>query len=900
MSMPSAVHSLAQEFRESKGRRNGDLSGSASPHPLSSGRRGFSLNAKYDRIGGSNRSGRKVWQEMTAKRQAERLEKEQALRAKMGLGEIRQTRKNDIWDKGYVQKKPPSLADLDRTKAAPPPAWLQAAAARSDVTGLMGAYAKKNQAKAAAQAEEELYAKYQQNHNSFRESTPSLNSHPYHHQQYIPYNQHDYIPSLQQQGFRRNSQTSLPLTYSQVDGREKYHHPIQYQPQTSPSFQPSFQQAQHNNQQQPFDHSLYPSSNRSTQFLLPRQSNNFLQPFNGYLPDATSTPQHNISRSQVGNHISSDATDSQEPFYPSSTSSYVGNTILQNHPHHAEHPDPTVQRHPNYVQQSSQTRDNGHRVRFQPVPQYFEISPAESSVPTLQGTANGPPFMNSVPTQGVHQTYQDLQSHVPHYNQAQLAHSHQTSNQVNPDWVPQVSVQNNALPVGLDNGLPPQLQRVHQDIVALRQGKRRKQEEDQRRPFEHKSLSKAVIEDLEKIADETVDELDLLRPELLSIEDEMKNATIGPDYMSQSSKRKRSNHDPNSHSQHNNSTYHHNGQDYQDSSTDDCDSPDTDTSSSSPASMTDDETYFPSTPNSSSMRPYRSKPPKHGIKGRGQKRRRLTYQAPKYLQDHSTNKRVRFGDIGYRSADDIEIDYDTDEDEEEEEIDEVDTSMDPEDYDDYEDYEEYDESMEGLPVSGMEREPKPVKPLSTFADNVIIPSNLINNNDNVKRQAKSNAKKSQNKTDTRRNTNPFTNKKRKFRALSNSQIDAPGEEIEGFSDEDEDELMENWENDEIVLSHPENQNQQQQQQQAQHSNQSQQRGSNRKWLKSYEDQDKLSTVEEEDEGDIDIQDFINHTAYNEKDQKDRPEKKHIGQEQEQVQFWGNGGELGFRIWRDAY
>ncbi|WWC95165.1 hypothetical protein V866_002019 [Kwoniella sp. B9012] len=962
------IQTLAQQFKESLERHKQDPGRSDTPVSLYDKRRNFSYNAKYNRVP-PNAEGRKLYQEMQAKREKERGVKEQTIKEKFGISmnDIQNTKKNDIWNKDYVQRKPTTLSSQATRQT---PSWLKLAAEKSDVTGLMAAYARRHEVESSKPQEDNYISEARRRGDSFHglppapTPSPLPQQSPYHH-----YHENDigYGASNQTRTDVHQGQPIILLHPPQAYQQHQYpenqqflhvhqlraqptlsQQPFQHDPDLTQQNSFSFQDRYplHNNQLVPDDQRYYIDQNIARYPALPSisaqpgtasnilpqswqnggnktlhstQSISSFQPFDGYTPDATSTPQRDNRFLKAPHYPSSGSSHSQQPFYPESGGS------ARDRPHGANHsiPDPLykAQQYPttstNILQyqpmsnqeQYSQTSSaqqfcnpgpdhmdfpgnpyylasstihilrpkNGEpQVRFQNTPEIFHLPPPQLHA-DLSGSIQDGSGITPIPSHQVRQTYHDIHSQY----QNQLTHPQPApmwTDNTSGKWYRPVSapltVHEQA--ANSDSAPPPGLQQAHEEIVKLRKAKRQRELSQSGEP---RRLSVKVVNDLERIADETVDGLDLVRPDMLSLDDQPQgdiSMSSGHTHLSsqfqtpQERSRHRSPHTQNQGWSRNNSRRPHSHHDkyYTDDTETETDS-DSYTSDNTPSSTEDDDAYRPSTHSGESGGPYRSHHSDCSNYSqrtkKSTKRRRTTSKNHRRKYGSQRRKRAKYT---HRPSGRYERFEDTTEDG-------TDTSDQTDERYDPDVGVDINEDMEEDPLPQRQKVPKPVKPLSAIANTVRLPltTEIFKPKSTTRGQANMMAQVRKAQVPT---TDRGKRRKRNVRIPSPAQT-VLGEDIEVFSDEedeeqDDDEVIQD-DTDEIQI------------------NKVKARG---RWLRDYEERDRLSTVEEENEEQEDRTEAYGGDTHREHD------GAQVDERTEEDKFWGEGGDLGFKIWRDGY
>ncbi|WVQ66698.1 uncharacterized protein L199_004887 [Kwoniella botswanensis] len=954
------IQTLAQQFKESLERHKQDPGRSETPVSLYDKRRNFSYNAKYNRVP-PNAQGRKLYQEMQAKREKERGVKEQTIKEKFGISmkDVESTKKNDIWNKDYVQRRPTTLSSQATRHT---PSWLKLAAEKSDVTGLMAAYARRHEVESSKPQEDNYISEARRRGDSFHGLPPAPTPSPL--PQQSPYHQYQennigYGASNQTRIDVHQGQPNILLHPPQAYQQHQYPENQQllhvHQPKAHPtlsqhdpdltqqnSFSFQHQYPLYNNELVSNDQRYYidqgtarypalpsisphsgtasnilPQSwqNGENKTLHSTESISSLQPFDGYTPDATSTPQRDNRFLKAPHYPSSGSTHSQQPFYPESGGSALDRrhgaihsipdplykaqqypTTSMNIPQHNPmsnqeqysqtsstqqsrnpRPDRTVLLNDNpYYQASILTSKNGeHQVRFRSTPEVFFLPPQSHA--DLPGNLQDGSGMTPIPSQQVRQTYQDIHSR----HSIPLPHP-----QPSPGWTDNTATSwyqpvSGPLPVheqaaNIDSAPPAGLQQAHEEIVKLRKAKRQKKSSQSGKA---QRLSAKVVNDLERIADETVDELDLLRRDMLSLDDQPQGViSMASDHTHlsahPSSPRERCLHRSSRTQNHGwrPNTYHpphsHHDEYYTDDTETGTDG-DSYTSDNFLSSMEDDDAYIPSAHSHGSRgysRSHHSDSSSHSQRTkRSSKRRRTTskYHRRKYGSQRRKRPRYTHSPSGRyeRFEDTTEDSTDTSDQTHERYDPDVDIDI--------------DEDMEvDHPLPQRQKVPKPVKPLSAIANTVRLPHTTKSSKPKPTTRRQANVI-----TQVRKAQVPITNATRRKR---NIRIPSPaqtvlGEDIEEFSDDqdeeqDDDEVIQD-DTDEIQT------------------NKVKARG---RWLRDYEERDRLSTVEEENEEQEDKTEAHGGDSHREHDGVQLDERT------EEDKFWGEGGDLGFKIWRDGY
>ncbi|WVW86381.1 hypothetical protein I302_108427 [Kwoniella bestiolae CBS 10118] len=956
------IQRLSQEFKAAQQRRNKDPNPDEIPTTLFDRRRTYhppkgSFGSKPSII-----EGRKQYQEVHARREKEREEKEMALREKLGIGinDIKTTKANDIWDKDYVQRRPATLASqVSRAKAFPE--WLRLAAERSDVSGLMAGYPRRHEVQASDDRQDSPSHQSVSGGSSFNDPPNMSNQ--------LPYNQNPQLDRghNMEQGYTINAYTDvhprydhnnlstnggndqldqLPPQYQQA--RQQYQHSNNYRPRAPPQpslklpYQPtsnSFPNQNpiylHSNNNQWYNHTepnqAQPASSSFNTLMEnnphPQWQDNVgptydaghrgmhqnslpIQPFDGHTPDATSTPQRD-SRfyNNKNNYPSSDYSQGQQPPYQDLRQNHRPQGNQPSYPFMPNIPQgnqqgPTQQYFPQAppvnITPSHQAgpaftpRQNEPQVRFRSTPEVFHLPTPGSTVPSVPTAASGA-GMTPIPSRQVQQTYREIHAQDPNrLTYARPPPSTSTWNsQMQSFQYTDSSGQPGSTGEGMYNETPPaKLQQAHKDIVDL---KKRKKLKNKSSNSDHpQRLSKKVVQTLESMADSTYDELDLLRPDMLSLEDgggDMSMAPVDTHRSLHSSSTKRNS--PRFETSHLHGSRQvqitdHHAHRYRHDSTDDSETEtSTDISDSSLSSSEEDDTYLPSSPHTAHSRrsgksshSRRSDSSRHSAKtSRGKKRGRSSRKRARHQKtyDHRRRKRARSD----RPAERYPVSDDSDSESEQDDQDEY-GALDDERYDHDREHdlnmeEDQDQDRDRSPPREreIERIPKPVKPLSAFANTVNIPPVS-----RVSTKRRSNA-------NTHLGTNANTRRKNKriSRYPFPAQTEKLGDEIEGFSDEDQD--MEAEEDIEMGDVQPQVNNKR---------GRGRSGRSENRWLRTFEEGERLSTVEEEDE-----EENEETQEGNEEGDGDGGEKGlRVEERTEEDLFWGDGGELGFKIWRDGY
>ncbi|WWD03939.1 hypothetical protein V865_001997 [Kwoniella europaea PYCC6329] len=961
------IQTLAQQFKESLERHKQDPGRSETPVSLYDKRRNFSYNAKYNRLP-PNAEGRKLYQEMQAKREKERGAKEQTIKEKFGISmnDVENTKKNDIWNKHYVQRRPTTLSS-QATRYTP--SWLKLAADKSDVTGLMAAYARRHEVESSKPQEDNYISEARRRGDSFHglppAPTPSLLP------QQLPYHQYQennigYGASNQTRTDVHQGQPNILLHPSQAHQQHQYpenqqplhvhqprphptlpQQPFQHDPDLTQQNSFSFQDRYplYNNQLVSDDQRCYIDQSTARYPALPSTSSypgtasnihpqswqnggdethhstqaiSSFQPFDGYTSDATSTPQRDNKFFNVPHYPSSESSHSQQPFYPESGGSALDHHHGANHsipgpPYKAQQYPTTSMNIPQYQQMSNQeqysqtsstqqfynpepdhmvlpgnpyyqtsptsqilTPKNGeHHVRFRSTPEVFHLPPPQSHA-DLSGNIQDGSGMTPTSSHQVRQILHDIHSQY----QNQLAHP-----QPSPGWTDTTSTKwyepvSDSLPAhgqaANRSAPPPGLQQAHEEIVKLRKAKRQREFSQSGEP---RRLSVKVVNDLERIADETVDGLDLLRPDMLNLEDQPHgDISMSSDHTHLSSHpqtpeercQHRSPHTQNHRWSRNNSRRPHSHHDkyYTDDTEIGADS-DSYTSDTTPSTTEDDDAYCPSTHSRESGGPYRSHHSDSSNYSQrtklSTKRRRTTSKHHRRKYGSQRRKRARYT---HSPSGRYERFEDTTKDS-------TDTSNQTDERYDPDVDVDIDEDMEEDPLPPRQKIPKPVKPLSAIANTVRLPPTTKTSKpkSTTRGQASMMAQ-------VRKAQVPITDtgkrRKRNIRIPSPAQT-VLGEDIEVFSNDEDEEQAD----DEIIQDYIDEIQ----------TNTVKARG---RWLRDYEERDRLSTVEEENEEQEDKTEAHGGDTHREHD------GVQVDERTEEDKFWGEGGDLGFKIWRDGY
>ncbi|KAK6909118.1 hypothetical protein I203_103133 [Kwoniella mangroviensis CBS 8507] len=960
------IQTLAQQFKESLERHEQDPGRSETPVSLYDKRRNFSYNAKYNRVP-PNADGRKLYQEMQAKREKERGVKEQSIKEKFGISmnDVESTKKNDIWNKNYVQRRPTTLSSQATRQT---PSWLKLAAEKSDVTGLMAAYARRREVELSKPQEDNYISEACRRGDSFHGLPPAPTPSPLPQQSpYRHYREHNigYGASNQTRTDVHQGQPEVllhpPQTYQQhhyPENQQLLHvhqpraHPTPSQHDSDLNQQNSFSfphQCPHynnqlvlNDQRYYFDQntarysalpstSYYPGTasnilaqswqNGGDKTLHSTESISSFQPFDIYTSDATSTPQRDNRFLKAPHYPSSGSSHSQQPFYPeyggsaldhrhganysipdslykaqqypttsmnipqynpmSNQEQYSQKSSIQHS--HDPQPDRTVLLNGNPYYQASLTSQiltpkNGDQrvhVRFRSTPEVFHLPPQPYA--NLSGNIQDGSGMTPIPSHQVRQTYQDIHSR----HSVPLAHP-----QPSPGWIDNTSTNwyqpvSGPLPVheqaaNINSAPPAGLQEAHEEIVQLRKAKRQKKSSQSGKA---QRLSEKVVNDLERIADGTVDELDLLRPEMLRLDDQPQgDSSMASDHTHllshpQNPREKYHHRSPHTHDDLRNQEVRHRSRSHHDDYyTDDTETntdDDSYTSDNSLSSTEDDDAYIPSAHSHGSRgssHSHRSISSSHSQRIKGStKRRRTTSKTHRRKYGSQRRKRARYTHPSFiryeRLGDTTEDSSDT--------SDQTQERYDPDvDVDN-------DEDMEEDPLPPRQKVPRPVKPLSAIADTVRLPPTTKTSKPKSTTRGQANMM-----AQVRKARVPITDtgKRRKRNVRIPSPVQTVlGEDIEVFSDDedeeqDDDEVMQD-DIDEIQT------------------NKVKARG---RWLRDYEERDRLSTVEEENEEQEDKTEAHGGDTHREYD------GVQVDERTEEDKFWGDGGDLGFKIWRDGY
>ncbi|WRT70024.1 uncharacterized protein IL334_007017 [Kwoniella shivajii] len=861
------------------------------------------------------------------------------------------------------------------TKKRDPPEWLKKAAERANVSGLMAAWTNKKSSldppsPRRDSSNETPHEKpnsyiYQQNGYS-QMKTPSNPIYPQN-----GYYTFDSIPPTQ-----HNAYNSIPPGHPQIPyprnqfqapyrkyGREQdlnqlnYAHPnptLQHLPQHSSNRAqlqrqdvndrvslenyPSLRQPgiYEGNLQQPFYRTQTSSAERPVrprydQYVQPDNQYQYRHFLDGQRPDATSTPQSYTMSSSDRNHSMSSSSyqlseqtshamnysSRYEPPQPSFTYQY-GQPLPHIDDTQLGRSSPSQV---NPIQHAE--RSHGHRVRFQL--DTHEISPVESSVPTLTGIIEIPLAQQDGHPPMVHPHHQNAKVVLPHlaYSQPYLPVGHNPqSHQLDvvehqqawpsPEAYLGNVVTQHPASSSIENRIPPTLQKVHQEILASRRKKDSKLKV-------HPNLGRKVVQNLEMVAERSLDELDLLRPELLDQEEVVslrshrtlngshrKYGGLNTDHNQKIPIATQSYSDkPRTHvSPDNLGVYDHSQ-----------DSPDDHTSSYSPSETDNSSDYETSDDCSSS----KSRNLTHRF---GKSERSIQLHSRPSIQQNlekrKKRKRSSSGSTRYNECSsektDNNTDYRTSRRRKKARIDPELLSESESELSTVDEFSGDDQSVRYISddlndgrVAPEQRPytpklPKITKPLSFFADNVIIPPNVYTDRISYRCKPAKNVKspKVHQAATKKPSGDLFNNNKKKVRFSNLSQDSIPGEEIEGFSDEQEEDDLEIDRQDQLMENE-----QTEKSQTAQSMIRTNSRKAEKRWLKKWQDGERLSTVDEEEDVDEDDEVEVdgNLISVDDKD-GDHPNlivvQVMVQQEQEEDQFWGKGGELGFKVWRDGY
>ncbi|WWC64808.1 uncharacterized protein I303_107422 [Kwoniella dejecticola CBS 10117] len=749
MSRLAAFHTLSQVDKESKLPRNRDP-----PLPKL-------FNRQRDFVPSNSSI-------LQATRRKSSQEKERDSTQQMGLSMHSRTRlKQGHIGNGYVAQRRP--ATLSSQMAGSVPAWLKDAADRSDTRGLMSGWLRKTE------IERGLRPKPDDRY----EEAPPRN---YYDMDEMGHEGSDhrgytvnlaYPPSYQPRG---PPATLQPMQYRQ---NYEYAQPIYYglnlPSQHQNTYAPMISSGHPHNAQPPPIQVMYPSHDRHADVQ------SYQNPFNGYIPDATSTPQRHLNGLHMHSQLSS-GSSSQQLFYPPRQPS--------------KNQDPTPYRDP----------DQGN-IEFLPDASLAEI-----------------PTMNPIPSHQVRQIYQDLRPSPRHISD-----------------VP-----------------PPILRRPHDDILRLRQAQRQE-------ALAARKLDKQVIADLERMVDQ---DADIVVARQGQRDHELTDSDRSADYTSESTISE---------------GYHRQAR------------------GSARSGRSHQRVHSPLHPD---HRRARSK---------SRKRRRSSRSTYIPHRGHSRRKRARYSASRYSLTDDSsptstsDDEYDTDED----------GNMETDQY--------MNESVSGqqattfvttedlfAPGEDMEdgirrrRVSRPTQPLSALAENVVIPLDLRSNVSGTTSKRRGGRKSSQHPGAAQMNgsakqrTNPFIARKRP-RYLSPTNAEAP-EDIQGFSDEDLSMDME--EDDQVEMDQSYSQavvnDKAAKMTLNMDGDMERKKGAERRWLSKFDERERLSTVDEEEEGEEGEKDQQDHETNAKDGLPHNVASARTQEEEEQAKFWGDGGELGFKVWRDVY